>query len=741
MSERVAVRSMKSTAFLLALAVLALLIVVNILTLQARTKSQKSAAAVVNVSGRQRMLSQRMALLAQNLLRAETSSERADIRNELVGAIALFERSHRGLTEGDPEMGLPGDLPPGVRAIYFEPPAMLDEQVQRYLTSLKLLTETPDAQITSDDPSLQIIWATATQKTLLEGLDSAVAAFQNDSEAEVASLERRIWWAFGGALLTMAIAFWLAFLIVSRTKALEKAHRAGLQMLEDVEKARQKAEQAEWDVRGREAELRAILSTAVDGIITINERGIVESSNVAAEQLFGYTTGELIGQNVNVLMPPPHCDEHDAYIRRHLKTGKKKIIDTRVDVIGKRKDGTTFPLELAVSCVQLHDRRLFTGITRDLTERVRAAETLRESEERFRSLVELSQDGIMMVDAAGAIVIVNAEAERMFGYAHEELVGQPIEILVPVQNRQSHPQKRVAFLKEQLGRSQGSRFEFHGRRKDGSEFPIELGLKPIELADGTFVIITVSDFTERIRLQREFALAREIQVALLPKEPPSIPGFDIAGMCRQAESTGGDFYDFIRVDDLHLGIVIGDVSGHGFGPAILAAGAHSYLRAAAKTQPVLSAMIEATNQLLCEDTDDNRFITLALVVMDLQKRTLSYVSAGHGDALVFDGAGALKQRLHSTAIPLGILPDQEFPVGPSSRLECGDILLVLTDGFQETISGAMEQFGVDRIVDCVQSNREKSGRKILDELYRAVADFRGESPQQDDLTGVVVKVL
>ena len=613
MSEGATVRSMKSAAFLLVLAVLALLIVVNILTLQARTKSQKSAAAVVNVSGRQRMLSQRMALLPQNLLRAETSNERADVRNELAGAIDLFERSHRGLTEGDAEMGLPGDLPPEARAIYFEPPAPLDEQVQRYLTSLKLLTETPDAQLTSDDPSLQIIWATATQKTLLDGLDAAVAAFQNDSEAKVASLERRIWWVFGGTLLTVAIAFWLAFLIVNRTKALEEAHRDGLRMLEDVEKARQKAEQAERDIRASEAKLLAILKTAVDGIIAINERGVVESINPAAEQLFGYTTGELIGQNVNVLMPRPWSDEHDGYIRRYLETGKNTVIGTRLDVTGKRKDGTTIPLELAVSCVQLDDRQLFTGILRDLT--------------------------------------------------------------------------------------------------------------------------------ERKRLLREFALAREIQVALLPKEPPSIPGFDIAGICRPAESTGGDFYDFIRVDDPHLGIVIGDVSGHGFGPAILAAGAHSYLKATAKTQPVLSAMMEATNQLLCEDTGDSRFITLALVVMDLQKRTLSYVSAGHGDGLVFDGAGAVKQRLRSTAMPLGISPNQEFPVGHSSRLECGDILLLLTDGFQETISDAMGQFGVNRVVDCMQTNREKSGREILDELYRAVADFRGESPQQDDLTGVVVKVL
>lgn len=237
MSERAATSRVKNPAFLLILAMLAFLIVVNILTLQARTRSQKSAAAIVRVSGRQRVLSQRMALLAQNLLRAETSDERAVIRKELAGAIALFKRSHRGLSEGDPEMGLPGDLPPEARVIYFEPPVLLDEHVHPYLKSLKLLNETPDAQLTSDDPSVQTIWATATQKTLLDGLDAAVTAFQNDGEAKVASLERRIWWVFGGTLLAVATAFWLAFLIFKRTGALEVQTRTLSRSKVDLERA------------------------------------------------------------------------------------------------------------------------------------------------------------------------------------------------------------------------------------------------------------------------------------------------------------------------------------------------------------------------------------------------------------------------------------------------------------------------------------------------------------------------
>lgn len=117
-----------------------------------------------------------------------------------------------------------------------------------------------------------------------------------------------------------------------------------------------------------EAKLRAIVETAVDGIITINEQGIIESFNQAAERLFGYSADEMLGKSVNLLMPSPEREEHDRYIQNYLKTGEKKIIGIGREVIGRRKDGTTFPLYIAVGEIKLGERRLFTGIVRDLTE-------------------------------------------------------------------------------------------------------------------------------------------------------------------------------------------------------------------------------------------------------------------------------------------------------------------------------------------------------------------------------------
>ncbi len=142
----------------------------------------------------------------------------------------------------------------------------------------------------------------------------------------------------------------------------------------------------EQSLRESGARARAILETTVDAIITIDERGVVESFNAAAERIFGYAADEVIGRNVKVLMPPPYRAEHDGYMQNYLETGHRKIIGIGREVVGRRQDGSTFPMELAVSEVQLGDRRLFTGIVRDVTRRKEAEENLRTSEERLRML-------------------------------------------------------------------------------------------------------------------------------------------------------------------------------------------------------------------------------------------------------------------------------------------------------------------------------------------------------------------
>lgn len=143
------------------------------------------------------------------------------------------------------------------------------------------------------------------------------------------------------------------------------------------------------------ARLRAIINTVVDGIVTIDETGIIESLNPAAERIFGHKSRALVGRSINLLMPSPWARQHDAYIQRYLKTGKARIIGIGREVRGLRKDGSTFPMDLAVSEVRIGRRRLFTGIVRDVTERKRAEQAIAQvSEDERRRLGQELHDGL-----------------------------------------------------------------------------------------------------------------------------------------------------------------------------------------------------------------------------------------------------------------------------------------------------------------------------------------------------------
>jgi PAS domain S-box-containing protein len=257
--------------------------------------------------------------------------------------------------------------------------------------------------------------------------------------------------------------------------------------------------------RGRaesEARLRAILEAAVDAIVSIDERGVIQMVNPAAERIFGYPAEELVGQSVSRLMPPPDRDEHDAYLARYLATGQKRIIGLSREVVGLRKGGATFPMELSVAEARLGRERIFVGIIRDVTERKR-------TEERFRLVVEAAPNAIVMVNADGAIVLVNSQAERFFGYRRDELVGRPVEVLVPESSRAGHAGDRAGFLAAPEARPMGAGRDLYGRRKDGSEFPVEIGLTPIQTSEGVLVLSAIVDITERKRAEAELRRSHE----------------------------------------------------------------------------------------------------------------------------------------------------------------------------------------------------------------------------------------
>ncbi len=174
----------------------------------------------------------------------------------------------------------------------------------------------------------------------------------------------------------------------------------------------------------------AILAASTNGIITINEKGIIETFNPAAENIFGFTENEILGKSVTIIIPDEHAVKHDTYISNYLKTGEKKVIDKRIENFGKHKNGNLIPLEIGISEVNLKNYRLFTAIVNDISERKKVEQALKEAEEKSRLFLESASDGIFGCDTEGNASFINPAALEMLGFTEEEVVGKNIHELI-----------------------------------------------------------------------------------------------------------------------------------------------------------------------------------------------------------------------------------------------------------------------------------------------------------------------
>jgi PAS domain S-box-containing protein len=252
-----------------------------------------------------------------------------------------------------------------------------------------------------------------------------------------------------------------------------------------------------------EERMRSVVNHVVDGIISIDEAGVITTFNPAAERIFGYAADEVIGKNVRLLMPEPYHSEHDGYIDNYLRTGQAKIIGIGREVVGRRKDGAIFPMELAISVFRLAGRPYFTGIVRDITERKRAEEELRQAEARMRSVVNHVVDGIITIDDAGRIESFNPAAEKIFGFDRSEVIGMNVNMLMPEPYHSEHDHYLSNYLRTGEAKIIGIGREVVGKRKDGSKFPMELAVSGFLIESRRYFTGIVRDITERKRLEQQ----------------------------------------------------------------------------------------------------------------------------------------------------------------------------------------------------------------------------------------------
>jgi len=258
------------------------------------------------------------------------------------------------------------------------------------------------------------------------------------------------------------------------------------------------------EVHSRQSRLEAVLHSAAEAIITIDERGHIESFNPAAERLFGYSAAEVLGNNVSMLMPEPQRSEYDGYLQRYLGAGMKRILGKAREVEALRKDGRRFPVELNVSEMWVDGRRLYTGMLADISERKAmleqlelTLEQLNTREQRLHSILNNTAEGIITFDEQGVIEGFNQSAEKLFGWVEDEVIGMSIAQLISPEAREIRDDYIGHFMRAEIQRLVGHEGELVGRHKDGSGFPMAVKISDMWLENQQKYIAMVSNISER----------------------------------------------------------------------------------------------------------------------------------------------------------------------------------------------------------------------------------------------------
>jgi PAS domain S-box-containing protein len=250
-----------------------------------------------------------------------------------------------------------------------------------------------------------------------------------------------------------------------------------------------------------ESRFAGLLEAAPDAMVIVDASGRIVLANSQVAELFGYRRYEVIGEKIELLLPKRFRDRHPLHRQRYLETKQFRPMGAGLELFARRKDGTEFPVEISLSPLETSEGTLVTAAIRDITDRKKA-------EARFAGLLEAAPDAMVIVDVEGRVILVNSQTEKLFGYRREQILGNPVEMLIPQRFRPGHPAHRAGYLEARRFRPMGAGLELFAQHADGSEFPVEISLSPVETEEGPLITAAIRDVTERKRSEAELATQR-----------------------------------------------------------------------------------------------------------------------------------------------------------------------------------------------------------------------------------------
>jgi protein-histidine pros-kinase len=251
-----------------------------------------------------------------------------------------------------------------------------------------------------------------------------------------------------------------------------------------------------------------LLELVPDAMLIVNAVGRIVLANSQARRAFGYDSDELVGQPVESLLPDRFRAGHVHHRSQFLRQPRTRSMGVGLELFGRRRDGAEFPVEISLAPLPTEEGMMVMSAVRDISDRKKA-------EQKFRGLLEAAPDAMVIVGRDGCIALINTQMERLFGHTREQLLGQPVEILVPHRYREAHGRHRLGFFGRPHARAMGAGLELYGMRRDGSEFPVEISLSPLDTEEGLFVSAAIRDATERRRFEKTLQDASRLKSEFL----------------------------------------------------------------------------------------------------------------------------------------------------------------------------------------------------------------------------------